>query len=58
MAGAGVYLIIRSYRGREFFLAGIGGSRHGRVPNWIARPVMFLMGIGALVLAAGLWWQA
>jgi hypothetical protein len=57
MVIGGAYVIIRSFRGRAFFLTGVGGERHGKAPNWIARPLMLLVGIGALIIAIGLWRQ-
>jgi len=58
MAAAGVYVIIRSITGNEFFVTGIGGGRYGKpIPNWIARPLAFLTGVGALVISVGLWRQ-
>lgn len=58
MAGGGVYAIIRSITGNEFFVTGIGGGRYGKpIPNWIARPLAFLTGVGALVISVGLWRQ-
>ena len=51
----GIYACIRSFLGREFYLAGIGGSGPSKpLPNWIARPFAFLLGIGAVMLGWGL----
>lgn len=55
---AGVYAIIRAFRGKEFFLTGIGGNRGNRpLPNWIGRPLTILFGVRSVVLAIGLWFQ-
>ncbi len=54
----GVYTITRAFRGKEFFRGGIGGVRSNKpVPNWIGRPLMFLLGVAATILCVGGWFQ-
>jgi hypothetical protein len=56
LAIAGVYSIIKSFRGRDFFRAGIGGISRKPIPKLIARPLVFLTGLALLALATvGLW---
>jgi hypothetical protein len=58
LVAVGIYSIIRAFRGKEFFLAGIGGSRGNKpLPNWIGRPLAFLFGIAAIILGVGGWFQ-
>jgi hypothetical protein len=55
---AGCFILIRAFAAKQFFLAPLGSRQVGpRVPNWLARPVVFLIGLGALALAVGLWRQ-
>jgi hypothetical protein len=58
MLVAGAYLLIRAFRGKEFFLTGIGGNQSSKpVPNRIARPLMILFGVAAIALSIGLWFE-
>jgi hypothetical protein len=55
----GVYSVARSFLGREFFFTGIGGRQSGKpVPNWVARPLVFLIGVAAIFFAAQVWRKA
>ena len=52
----GAYLIGRTFLGKEFFLVGIGGRKSNKaLPNWLARPLMFLIGLGAVAAGVGVW---
>ena len=57
-AVAGDFIIIRSFAAKEFFLAPWVADKAGLRVNWLARSLAFLMGLGALALAVGLWGQA
>ena len=58
LVAVGIYSIIRAFRGKEFFLAGIGGNRSYKpLPNWIGRPLAFLFGVAAIILGVGGWFQ-
>jgi hypothetical protein len=51
-------ILIRAFTGKEFFLSPLASRQLGpRLPNWLARPLVLLIGIGALLLAIGLWRQ-
>ncbi len=56
---AGGIMLIRAFTGKAFFLAPLASRQVGRrLPNWLAKPLVLLIAIGALVLAIGLWRQS
>jgi len=54
---AGLYYVIRAFRGNEFYLTGIGGAQVKPVPRCMGRLLMALLGIAAMVLSIGVWFQ-
>jgi hypothetical protein len=49
----GVAAVAYAFLGKEFHLVSLGGGRGPRLPTWLGRPLVLLVGVAALVLSIG-----